>query len=67
MAGNFRGSTRKGDYPNKVFELPFEFPISGQVLLKEEPEDGYCDLDDDNDDIEFVCQFIPVDIEVKLD
>ncbi|CAL8365602.1 unnamed protein product [Lota lota] len=70
MAGNFRGSfTRKGDYPNKVFELPFEFPISGQVVCKDEPEDGYCELepDDDNDAIEFVCQFIPVDIEVKLD
>ena len=65
LAGNLRGLTRKGDYPNKVFELPFEFPIGGQVL-KEEPEDGSCELDDD-DAIEFVCHLIPVDIEVTLD
>ena len=66
LAGNLSGFRRKGDYPNKVFELPFEFPISEQVVVKEEPEDGYCELDDD-DNIEFVCHLIPVDIEVKLD
>ncbi|CAL8265501.1 unnamed protein product [Merluccius merluccius] len=68
MAGNFRSSfSREGDYQNKVFELPFEFPSSGEGVCKEEPEDGYCELEHGNDDIEFVCQLIPVDIEVKLD
>lgn len=62
MAGNFRNSfCRKGGYLNKVFELPFEFPSGG------EPEDGNCDLEPDDEDIEFVCQFVPVEIEVILE
>lgn len=68
MSGNFRNSLRrKGGHPNTVFELPFEFPSGRQGVCKEEPEDGYCELEPDDEDIEFVCKFIPVDIEIMLD
>ncbi|KAJ3589333.1 hypothetical protein NHX12_010178 [Muraenolepis orangiensis] len=70
MAGHFRRSSgRNGDYPNKVFKLPFAFPSSGQGVCKEELEDGYCEYPDDidDDDITFVCKLIPVDIKIQLD
>lgn len=63
---------RKGDYLNKVFELPFEvskFPESSQVVFKEEPEDdfGEPDLNNDNDDVVFVRKLKPVDMEVEIE
>ncbi len=65
MAGK---NSRKGDYLNKVFELPFEVSESSQIVCKEEPEDGFSDLDlNDNSDIMFVRELIPVDIEVEIE
>ncbi|XP_044078512.1 uncharacterized protein LOC122888289 [Siniperca chuatsi] len=59
---------RKGDYLNKVFELPFEVAESSQIVCKEEPEDGFGKLDlNDNSDIMFVRELKPVDIEVEID
>ncbi|KAI3373320.1 hypothetical protein L3Q82_006620 [Scortum barcoo] len=59
---------RKGGYLNKVFELPFEVPESSQIVCKEEPEDGFGDPDlNDNLDVTFVRELIPVDIEVEIE
>lgn len=59
---------RKGDYLNKVFELPFEVSESSPIVCKEEPEDGFSELDiNDNSDIAFVRELKPVDIEVEIE
>lgn len=56
---------RKGDYLNKVFELPFEFSESSQTVCKDEPEDEL-DLNDDSD-VVFVRELKPVDIEIEVE
>ncbi|XP_049448626.1 uncharacterized protein LOC125898743 [Epinephelus fuscoguttatus] len=59
---------RNGEYLNKVIELPFEVSESSQIVCKEEPEDGFGELDlNDNNDIVFVRELKPVDIEVEID
>eukprot|EP00064_Thunnus_orientalis_P015454 superscaffoldBa00002866_g15507 len=61
-------NSRKENYLNKVFELPFEVSELSQIICKEEPEDGFNELDpDDYDDIMFVRELKPVDIEVELE
>ncbi|XP_029303445.1 uncharacterized protein LOC115018542 [Cottoperca gobio] len=59
---------RKGDYLNKVVELPVEDSEFSQVVCKEEPEDCFGELDlNNNDNIVFVRELKPVDIEVVVD
>ncbi|XP_040907344.1 uncharacterized protein LOC121190572 [Toxotes jaculatrix] len=59
---------RKGDYLNAVFELPMEVSESSEMVCKEEPEDGFCESElDDDDDIVFVRKLKPVDIEVEVE
>ncbi|XP_051256794.1 uncharacterized protein LOC127363862 [Dicentrarchus labrax] len=61
-------NVRKGDYLNKVFELPFELCESSQIICKEEPQEGFGELDiNDNSDITFVRELKPVDIEVEVE
>ncbi|XP_073334855.1 uncharacterized protein [Pagrus major] len=58
--------SRKGDYLNKVFELPFEVSQSPQI--KEEPEDDFSEPDlHDNSDVVFVRELKAVDIEVEIE
>ncbi|KAM7374724.1 hypothetical protein PAMP_007365 [Pampus punctatissimus] len=65
MAGK---NSRNENYLNKVFELPFEVSELSQIICKEDPEDGFNELDpDDYDDIMFVRELKPVDIEVVID
>ncbi|KAM7398416.1 hypothetical protein PAMA_006365 [Pampus argenteus] len=65
MAGK---NGRNENYLNKVFELPFEVSELSQIICKEEPEDGSNELDPDaHDDITFVRELKPVDIEVVID
>lgn len=59
---------RKGDYLNKVFELPVEVSEFSQIACKEEPDDGFSELDlSYNNDIMFVRELKPVDIEVTIE
>lgn len=65
MAGK---NGRKENYLNKVFELPFEVSELSLSICKEEPEDGFNELDpDDYDAIMFVRELKPVDIEVEIE
>ncbi|KAI4790443.1 hypothetical protein KUCAC02_034637 [Chaenocephalus aceratus] len=59
---------RKGDYLNKVIELPVEITESSQSVCKEEPKDEFIEVDlNDDDDIVFVRELMPVDIDVMID
>ncbi|GAA6231924.1 uncharacterized protein LOC108896048 [Lates japonicus] len=59
---------RKGEYLNRVFELPMEVSESSQIICKEEPDDGFSDSDiNDSDDIVFVRKLKPVDIVVEVE
>ncbi|XP_071061646.1 uncharacterized protein [Pseudochaenichthys georgianus] len=59
---------RKGDYLNKVIELPVEITESSQSVGKEEPKDEFIEVDlNDDDDIVFVRELMPVDIDVMID
>ncbi|XP_030010686.1 uncharacterized protein LOC115433426 isoform X1 [Sphaeramia orbicularis] len=60
---------RKGDYMKKVFELPFVSSKASVVTCKEEPDDSYSELHRNSDDneVEFVQQLKPVDIEVEVE
>ncbi|KAI4790436.1 hypothetical protein KUCAC02_034630 [Chaenocephalus aceratus] len=59
---------RKGDYLNKVIELPVEITESSQSVCKEEPKDEFIEVDLNNDDdIVFVRELMPVDIDVMID
>lgn len=58
--------SRKGDYLNKVFELPFEVSQCSQI--KEEPEDEFSEPDlHDNSGVMFVRELKAVDIEVEIE
>ncbi|CAK6980323.1 uncharacterized protein LOC122995365 [Scomber scombrus] len=64
MAGKH---SRKESYLDKVFELPFEVSELSPMICKEEQEDGFNQLDpDDYDDVMFVRELKPVDIEVEI-
>ncbi|CAJ1063742.1 uncharacterized protein LOC117812601 [Xyrichtys novacula] len=64
IAGNV---SRKGNYLDKVVELPFELRESSQIVCKEEPEHGYTEQDfSENSDVVFVRELKPVDIEVEI-
>ncbi|XP_034033523.1 uncharacterized protein LOC117516777 [Thalassophryne amazonica] len=56
----------KGEYLNKVFELPFEISASAELICKEEPENDHAHLDG-GDDVMFVRELKPVDIEVEVE
>ena len=57
---------RKGDYLNKVFELPFE--VSQCPQIKEEPEDEFSEPDlHDDSGVMFVRELKAVDIEVEIE
>ncbi|KAK1883085.1 Cell surface antigen I/II [Dissostichus eleginoides] len=59
---------RKGDYLNKVIELPVEITESSQSVCKEEPKEELIEVDLNNDnDIVFVRELMPVDIDVMID
>lgn len=60
-------TSRKENYLNRVFELPFDVPESSAIACKEEPEDGYHGPDPGDDDIMFVRELKPVDIEVMIE
>lgn len=64
MAGKI---ARKGDYLNKVFELPFEFSEASRNICKEEPEEVFSLLNHTDDDILFIQELKPVDMEVEID
>ncbi|KAK5858180.1 hypothetical protein PBY51_002344 [Eleginops maclovinus] len=59
---------RKGDYLNKAIELPVEITESSQFVCKKEPKEEFIKvgLNDDND-IVFVQELKPVDIDVVID
>ncbi|XP_026213263.1 uncharacterized protein LOC113160289 [Anabas testudineus] len=60
---------RKVGYLNTVFELPMEACESSQVVCKDEPDDGFgeLDLNDHDHDILFIRKLKPVDIEVEIE
>ncbi|XP_054481421.1 uncharacterized protein LOC129113232 [Anoplopoma fimbria] len=59
---------RKGDYLSRAIQLPVHVSESSQGVCKEEPEDGFTEPDlNDNNDIVFVQELKPVDIEVVID
>ncbi|XP_059208361.1 uncharacterized protein LOC131987192 [Centropristis striata] len=58
---------RKGGYLNKVVELPIEVSKPSEVICKEEPDDDFGDLDLNDNDVLFVRELKPVDIEVEIE
>ncbi|XP_078100517.1 uncharacterized protein LOC144513348 [Sander vitreus] len=58
---------RKGDYLNRAIELPIEVSDSQQAVCKEEPDDGFGETDYSDNDIVFVRELKPVDIEVEIE
>ncbi|XP_077403856.1 uncharacterized protein LOC144036804 isoform X2 [Vanacampus margaritifer] len=63
-----RKRNRNENYLNKVFELPFHFPMSSPLRCKEEPQEELIhQLDPGDQDIVFVQKLKPVDIEVEIE
>ncbi|XP_020776301.2 uncharacterized protein LOC110156442 isoform X2 [Boleophthalmus pectinirostris] len=61
-----RKSARRGDYMNRVFELPFE-AAEGEICKEEEEKREIEAPDECSDDVIFVQKFIPVDIDVDIE
>ncbi|KAF1378074.1 hypothetical protein PFLUV_G00185860 [Perca fluviatilis] len=58
---------RKGDYLKRAVELPIEVLESQQAVCKEEPDDCFGETDYSDNDIVFVRELKPVDIEVEIE
>ncbi|KAJ0003847.1 hypothetical protein NQD34_010061 [Periophthalmus magnuspinnatus] len=62
-----RKGVRRGDYLNRVFELPFE-PEEGEICKEEEEEREIDTAEEEcSDDVVFVQKLIPVDIDVEIE